>query len=83
MNLNASFKQTTSAINISKKLFEGLYAQNVYLQMNSNVLIEEKEFVKRVKDCDTIISSSFGHKIDNCFDQDVAVVLVQRSVGNF
>ena len=46
--------------------------------MNSNVLIEEEEFVKRVKDCDPIISSSFGHEIDKCCDIDVAVVLEQK-----
>ncbi len=82
INLNASFKQTLfkvySAINIPKKLFEGLYEHNINLQMNSNVLIEEEEFVTRVKDCDAIIFSSFGHVIDKCCDIDVAVVLEQK-----
>jgi hypothetical protein len=68
MNLNASVKQSFfkvySAINIPTKLLDGLDAHNVHLQMNSNVLIEEEEFVKRVKDCDAIVCSSFGHKID-------------------
>ncbi len=68
MNLNASFAQSFfkvySAINIPKKLLDGLNVHNVHLQMNANVLIEEEEFVKRVKGCDAIVCSSFGHKID-------------------
>ncbi len=82
MNLYASFKQTLfkvySAKKHTKKAVWGLYAHNINLQMNSNVLIEEEEFVKRVKDCDPIISSSFGHEIDKCCDIDVAVVLEQK-----
>ena len=68
MNLNANFVQSFfkvySAINIPKKLLDGLEAHNVHLQMNANVLIEEEEFVKRVNGCDAIVCSSFGHTID-------------------
>ena len=72
-SLNKKTFNVYSAINIPTKLTETLRQWRgqinspynaISLKMNSNVMLEQDEFEQRVKDCDAIVCSSFGHLID-------------------
>ena len=62
-----------SAINIPNKLIKVLTQHDgrqygpyntISFEMNQRVMLEQKEFLHRVKGCDVIVCSSFGHQIN-------------------
>jgi hypothetical protein len=71
--LNKKTFKIYSAINIPNKLIKALTQHDgrqygpynaISFEMNERVMLEQNEFLHRVKGCDVIICSTFGHQIN-------------------